>query len=181
MNTKPTPIEAKLAKFIYLNLNKVVTKSATHPVFCRLNLHNNCILKKLNSKVGMMYKMTYLRDELVKAPYNYGGQDDVENALIAIREVVKGAHTYKEYLFERINFLASEALHSLYKKDHEEWVERITSAIQKAKQNKKTTKRTSKKSTVKTVKSKSVKKTSKKVKPVERRRNKKGQFIKARR
>jgi len=176
MSTTPsTKLEEKIAKYLHQGITTAVTKAAVHPVFCRLNLHNNKLLKDINRRAKIVYQMAYTPEVLVEAPYEYGGDDNVENALIAIRELALNDHhaDHKEYIFKRIDFLTAEALHALYDRNHREWVQRIDRAIHEVKS---VISKPVKK--VKTVKS--VKKTSKK-KPVARLRNKKGQFIKRRR
>jgi hypothetical protein len=176
MNTTPsTTLEEKIAKYLHIGITTTVAKAAVHPVFCRLNLHNSKLLKTINRKAKIVYQMAYTPEVLIEAPYEFGGDDNVENALIAIRELAHGDHhgDHKEYIFKRIDFLTGEALHALYDRNHREWVQRIDRAIHEAKG---VVPKPVKK--VKTVKP--VKKTSKK-KSVTRLRNKKGQFIKRRR
>lgn len=180
--TNTHSLEAKLAKVIYNNLTPLVVTASTHPILSRLNLHNNKFLKKLNHKARMVYGMGYQPDILVKASYDRGGDDNIENALIAIRELTTEANHagHKEYIFKRLEFLANEAISALYDRNHEDWTYRINTAIEQARQRKKVVKPSKKKTT--TTKSKTVKKPiKKKAKPVQRRRNKKGQFIKSRR
>jgi len=191
MNTTTPTIEAKIARVIYHNLTPIVLKASTHPLFCRLNLHNNSLLKKVNHKAKMVYGMEYQPDILVKASYDRGGEDNIENALLSIQELVRGDHHagHKEYIFKRIEFLVNEAMSALYDRNHADWLQRIQTAILNAKALKESaTKKVKqvKKAPVKTTKKKivkiSVKKPiKKKVKLAPRRRNKKGQFIKARR
>jgi hypothetical protein len=177
MKTQPTTVEVKIAKLIHDNLPEAVIKASTHPLFCKLNLHNSSLLKKINQRASTLYKMSCQRDELVKAPYNYGGEDNLENALLAIQEIIKGDHDHREYLFERIGFLASEAINTYYEKNHTEWLTRIQTAIHNAKTTKKPVVIKSPKKTVKSVKNvKTV--VSKTKKPIGRPRNRKGQFIK---
>ena len=180
--TNTHSIEAKLAKVIYNNLTPFVVRASIHPVLSRLNLHNNRLLKKLNIKAKMLYYMSYEPDAIVKASYDRGGSDDIENALIAIRELATEANhaNHKEYIFERLKFLTNEAINALYDRNHEDWTYRINTAIEQARQKKKVAKPSKKKTT--TTKSKTTKKpVKKKTKSVQRRRNKKGQFIKSRR
>jgi len=179
-NTTPT-VEAKIAKFIYKNLAVNVVRASTHPLLCKLNLHNSTILKKINAKAGIVYKMAYNEDELVKESFDCGGSDDAENALLTILSLVRSNkhENHKEYIFKRIDYLASVALSSIYDRNHAEWVQRIHEAIHSARNviNKKpkTTKITKSK---KTPVSKKTVKTKTSAKPL---RNKKGQFVKARR
>ena len=172
MNT-PKPIEAKIAKFVHNTLPDVVIKAATHPILCKLNLHNSSLLKKINSKARVVYYMSYHQDELVKAPYSCEGGDNVESALFAILELINSDthENHKEFIFKRISYLANEALVSLREKNHQDWVQRIHVAIHAAK-----TKKPVKKTTP--VKPEKLVKPTKKKKPVKRLRNKKGQFIK---
>lgn len=174
MSTTPTPFEAKLAKVIYNNLTPLVVGASTHPIFSRLNLHNNTFLKKVNHKAKMVYGMSFQPDILVKASYDRGGEDNIENALIAINELVSSDHHagHKEYIFKRIEFLSTEALHALYNRNHQDWLTKISTAIQNAKTNTKVKKETKKKETTKR---KTVNKTKKTA--IKRLRNKKGQFI----
>jgi len=190
MSTTTTPtIEAKVARVIYHNLTPLVVNASTHPIFSKLNLHNNSLLKKINHKAKMIYGMSYQPDILVKASYNKGGEDNVENALLTIQELVRGSHHawHKEYIFKRIEFLTNEAISALYDRNHEDWLYKIQTAIHNAKSLKETVVRNvkqSKKVPAKVVK-KPVVKTKKKVtkskKAVKRLRNKKGQFISAKR
>jgi hypothetical protein len=180
--TNTTPFEAKLAKVIYNNLTPLVVTASIHPVLSRLNLHNNRFLKKLNIKAKMLYYMSYEPDAVVKASYDRGGDDNIENALIAIRELATEVNHagHREYIFKRLEFLTNEAINALYDRNHEDWTYRINTAIEQARQRKKVVKPSKKKAT--TTKSNTVKKPiKKKAKPVQRRRNKKGQFIKSRR
>jgi hypothetical protein len=120
--------------------------------------------------------MGYQPDILVKASYERGGEDSIENALLTIQELVRGNHhaDHKEYIFKRIEYLATEAISALYDRNHQEWLSKINTAIQNAK----TTKVTKK--LVKVVKSKTPVKATKK-KSVTRKRNKQGQFVSNRR
>lgn len=190
MNTTTPTIEAKIAKVIYNNLAPIVLRASTHPLFCRLNLHNNSFLKRVNHKAKMVYGMGYQPDTLVKASYYKGGEDDIENALLSIQELVRGDHhaDHKEYIFKRIEFLTNEAISALYDRNHKEWMQKIQTAIlnakalkvsiiEKVKQVKKVPAKTKKKIT----KVQTKKPLKKKNKLTPRRRNKKGQFIKARR
>jgi len=180
--TQPT-FEAKIAKAIYNNLTPFVVRASIHPVLSKLNLHNNRLLKKINTKAKMVYYMSYEPDAIVKASYDKGGEDNIENALLTIQELVHGDHhaDHKEYIFKRLDFLTSEAIEALYSRNHQDWLYRIGNAIQNAKE-KQTKKRSvvkpGKKTLIKPVK----KKTSKKTKTATpRRRHKKGQFISSRR
>jgi hypothetical protein len=173
MNTNTTPsFEAKVAKVIYNNLAPIVANAAVHPIFCRLNLHNSRLLKKINHKARMVYGMGYQPDILVKASYERGGEDGIENALITIQELVRGEHhaDHKEYIFKRLEYLATEAISALYDRNHQDWISKINTAIQNAKTNKVT------KKIVKDVKVKTSVKVTKK-KSTTRKRNKKGQFV----
>lgn len=186
MSTTQPTIEAKIARAIYHNLTPLVVKASTHPILCKLNLHNNDYLKKINRKTKMVYTMGYQPDVIVKASYDRGGEDNIENALLSIAELVRGDHheDHKEYIFKRINYLATEALTALHDRNHQDWLVKIGRAIQDAKTLVKEAK-VKKKPVKQVVKSaKSVK--SKKTKTVKklalaRRRNKKGQFIASRR
>jgi hypothetical protein len=180
--TTTTSLEAKLAKIIYNNLTPFVVRASIHPVLSKLNLHNNRFLKKLNHKARMVYGMGYQPDVLVKASYDRGGEDNIENALIAIRELTTDVNhaDHKEYIFKRLEFLTNEAINALYDRNHEDWTYRINTAIEQARQRRKVVEPSKKKTT--TTRSKTVKKpVLKKAKPTQRRRNKKGQFIKSRR
>ena len=182
--TTTTPFEAKLAKIIYNNLTPIVINASVHPVLSKLNLHNNKLLRKINSKAKMVYYMSYEQDAIVKSSYDRGGEDDIENALIAIRELVtEDNHAdHKEYIFKRLEFLANEAINALYDRNHQDWTYRITNAIEQARQKVKSSKKVkiSKKNAVIAPKTKK-KPVKRKIKTVQRRRNKKGQFIKSRR
>ena len=186
----PTPTEVKIAGFIYNNLGNLVTKAATHPVLCRLNLHNNKLLKKINNKAGIVYKMATQEDVLVKAPYYQGGEDNTENALMSIKELIcsEQHHGYKDFIFKRINFLVSEAMSDLYNRNHQDWVQRINAAIHAAKPVLKTVVKPARKAAAKKVtkvkvapKKKVIPTKSKKVKSVKRLRDKNGRFISRRR
>lgn len=178
MNT-PTQTEIKLAKFIQDNLPALVIRASTHPVFCKLNLHNNKLLKTINSRANLIYKMSYCIDDLVKAPYEFDGETKVDNALLAIRALLQSDRRgySEEYIIKRVGFLVDEALQAYYDVSHQSWVERVHNAIHKAK--KEITKK-AKVKTEKVIKSISKKKPVKVKKPVKRMRNSKGQFIKAR-
>ena len=181
-----TTLEAKIAKLIHKGITSAVIGAATHPVFCRLNLHNSDFLKKVNKRARIVYDMAYHRDETVQAPYNYGSDDNSENAFLAILDLVKGNHEHKEYIFERIQFLANEGLAALYRTDHENWIQRIHMAIHTASLAKQATSKP-----VKAVKKPKVDKKPNKVAkkvvkpkvkvPKKRKRDKMGRFIKARR
>jgi hypothetical protein len=180
--TNTTPFEAKLAKVICNNLTPFVVRASIHPVLSRLNLHNNKFLKKLNHKAKIVYGMSYQPDVLVKASYERGGDDNIENALIAIRELATEPNhaDHREYIFKRLEFLANEAINALYDRNHQDWTHRVNTAIEQARQKKKVVKSTKKKATA--TRSKTAEKPiKKKAKPLQRRRNKKGQFIKSRR
>lgn len=193
MSTTTPTIEAKVARIIYHNLTSLVVNASTHPIFSRLNLHNNSLLKKINHKAKMVYGMAYQPDILVKASYNRGGEDDVENALLTIQELVRGDHhaDHKEYIFKRIEFLTNEAISALYDRNHEDWMQKIQTAINNARilknnvlvkiKKKPTTKKTPVKLKKKTPIKLKKKTTVKRKRIVKRLRNKKGQFIKARR
>jgi len=174
MNT-PTQTEIKLAKFIQDNLPALVIKAGTHPIFCKLNLHNNKLLKTINTRASLIYKTSQCNDELVKASYEYDGETKVDNALLAIKALLQSDRRgyNSEYVIKRIEFLADEALAAYYEISHENWVQRIGSAIESAK-------KVVSKKTAKVVKVKPKAKTVKTKKPVKRLRNKKGQFIKVR-
>ena len=182
----PPSLEAKVAKVIYNNLAPIVAGASVHPIFCRLNLHNSRFLKRINHKARMVYGMAYQPDIFVKASYERGGEDSIENALLTIQELVRGEHhaDHKEYLFKRVEYLATEAISALYDRNHQEWLLKINTAIQSAKTSKvtkkavKVTKKVSK--VVKSIKAKSPVRTTKK-KPVSRKRNKQGQFVSNRR
>lgn len=178
MTTKTsTSFEAKLAKAIYLNLTPLVVNASTHPIFSKLNLHNSKLLKKINHKAKMVYGMSYQPDTLVKASYNRGGDDNIENALLAIHELIQGDHhaDHKEYIFKRLEFLTDEAINALYERNHQEWLTKIGTAIQNAKALKK------KKKTVPVKLKKKKPLSKKKITSCVRPRNKKGQFIRRRR
>lgn len=187
-------LEAKIAKLIHKGITDAVIGAATHPVFCRLNLHNNDFLKKVNKRARIVYDMAYHRDETIQAPYNCGSDDNSENAFLAILDLIKSNHEHKEYIFERIQFLANEGLAALYKTDHENWIQRIHTAIHTASLVKQVTSKPEKTSVkklkvdkrpikVKEKPAKVIRKTVKpKVKvPKKRKRDKMGRFIKARR
>jgi len=178
--TNTTPLEAKLAKVIYNNLTPFVVRASIHPVLSKLNLHNNRLLRKINTKAKMMYYMSYEQDAIIKASYDKGGEDNIENALIAIRELVtEDNHAdHKEYIFKRLEFLANEAINALYNRNHQDWTYRINTAIDEARQKAKSSKKKSTTTTKSKLKKKPVRK---KTKSLQRRRNKKGQFIKSRR
>ena len=182
---KPT-IEAKIARIIYQNLTPIVVKASTNPLLCKLNLHNNSFLKKVNYKAKMIYGMEYQPDILVKASYDMGSEDNIENALLSIHELIRGDYHagHKEYIFKRIEFLISEAITNLYERNHQEWLNKIGKAIQEARSSKKITKKQAKKPTKSTVKKNlkkdikpSIKSKSVKKKVIVRKRNKLGQFI----
>jgi hypothetical protein len=185
----PTKTEVKIAGFIYNNLGNFVSKAATHPILCRLNLHNNRLLKKINNKAGILYRMATQEDALVKAPYYQGGEDNTENALMSIKELIcsEQHYGYKDFIFKRINFLVCEAMSDLYNRNHQEWVQRINAAIHAArpvlKAVKKPLRKVAAKKSVKTKvapKKKAIVK-PKKVNSVKRLRDKKGRFISRRR
>lgn len=184
--TNKHTLEAKIARTIYHNLTPVVLRASTHPLLCKLNLHNNSFLKKVNHKAKMIYGMSYQPDILVKASYERGGEDDTENALLAIQELVRGNHhaDHKEYIFKRIEFLTNEAISSLYDRNHQDWLIKINRAIHEAKSLVKSVKKTKKATVTKTIK-KSVITLKKKIptrpKAVKRKRDKMGRFIKAKR
>jgi hypothetical protein len=183
MTTTTPTIEAKIAKIIYHNLTPLVLKTSTNPILCRLNLHNNSFLKKINHKAKMVYGMSYQPDILVKASYDRGGEDNVENALLTIQGLVRGDHhaNHKEYIFKRIEFLVNEAMSALYDRNHEEWMQRIQTAILSAKTTKKPVVKKATPKVKKTTTPKTKKKVIKSKKPVKRIRNKKGQFISTKR
>jgi hypothetical protein len=133
-NTTPT-IKAKIAKAVYNGITDTVIKASTHPVFCKLNLHNSSILKKINSKAFVAYTLAYHSDELVKAPYDQGGETDIENALLAIQSLVRGGRysDNKEFTFSRIDYLVNEGLSALYDQAHQDWLQRIQNAIHSVK------------------------------------------------
>ena len=166
----PTTTEIKIAKLIHENLPTLVIKAGTHPIFCKLNLHNNKFLKTINSRAGIIYKMSKCGDDLIKAPYDFDGESKVDNALLAIKALLESDRRgySEEYIIKRIDFLVDEALQSYYDISHQSWVERIHIAIHEVK------KEIGIKAKTK-LKSKSAKK-----KPVKRMRNSKGQFIKVR-
>jgi hypothetical protein len=168
--TTPTTTEIKLAKFIHDNLPTLVIKAGTHPFFCKFNLHNNKFLKTINSRAGLIYKMSECGDDLIKAPYDFDGESKVDNALLAIKALLESDRKgySEEYITKRVGFLVDEALQAYYDISHQSWVERVHAAIHEVK----------KELGVK-VKAK-VKSAGVKKKPVKRMRNKKGQFIKAR-
>jgi hypothetical protein len=177
--TTPTQTEIKLAKFIQDNLPALVIKAGTHPIFCKLNLHNNKLLKTINTRASLIYKMSRCSDDLVKAPYEFDGETKVDNALLAIRALLQSDRRgySEEYIVKRIGFLVDEALQSYYDVSHQSWVERVHSAIHEAK--KEIIKKTKVK-TKKPIKAVVKKKSIKVKKPVKRVRNSKGQFIEAR-
>ena len=131
----------------------------------------------------MIYGMSYQPDILVKSSYERGGEDNIENALLTIQELVRGDHhaDHKEYIFKRIEFLVNEAMSALYDRNHQDWLGKIGTAIQQAKQLKKS-KKPVKVDVKKNVKAATTNlKPLKKKKAVKRLRNKKGQFIANRR
>lgn len=157
--TTITPLEAKIAGVLHDNITNAVVKASTNRYLCKLNLHNNTFLKKLNHRLGVIHRLATEGETLVQSPYEHGSDDGVENALLAIRHLIEGNYYgSREFLFKRLDFITSSALSELYDRRHREWIDRITAAIQNASS------------------TKSVKRT----KPVQRKqpRNKKGQFIK---
>jgi len=175
-----TKTEIKIAKFIHENLPTLVIKAGTHPLFCKLNLHNSGLLKKLNARANIIYKMSSCEDVLVKAPYNLNGESDIDNALLSIKALLQSDYhgEYKDYIFKRIGFLVDEALRAYYDVSHQSWVQRIHNAIHAAKKEI-AVKTKDKKSAIKKKQLIKVKPTKAK-KPIKRARNSKGQFIKAR-
>jgi hypothetical protein len=182
MNTTPNT-EAKIAKFIYKNLPTIVARAGVHPIFCRLNLHNNKFLKAVNTRAGIVYKMAYCQNELITERYDQGGETKVDDALLAIKALLKSDwHAYhKDYIVKRIEFLTNEALQAYYSVSRDSWVERVHNAIQEAKRQEKA--KSKKKPTITKSKKKPVQKkklVTKSKKVTKRARNSKGQFIKAR-
>ena len=187
MNT-PTPLEVKIAGLIHNNLGNLVAKAAVHPVFCRLNLHNNKLLRKVNNRASILYKMATQEDILIKAPYYQGGEDNTENALMSIHELLRSEQHcgHREFLFKRIGFLVSEAMSDLYNRNHQEWVQRINDAITAARPTLKAIAKPARKAAAKAAKKKVTPKKkpitkAKKLKTVKRLRDKKGRFISKRR
>ena len=192
--TTTTSLEAKLAKIIYNNLTPFVVRASIHPVLSKLNLHNNRLLKKLNTKAKMVYYMNFEPDAIVKDRYERGGEDNIENALLTINELVSSDYhaNHKEYIFKRINYLTTEALTALHDRNHQDWLNRINTALENARVLKKTLKKSNKsvkrenlKDTAtnykKTVKSLPKRKKSLKKAALARKRNKLGQFTSNRR
>lgn len=164
MNTTPS-LKAKLAKFTHDNLPDLIGKAAVHPLFCKLNLHNNSLLKKINSKACDYYSYVYHGDALVRASFNCGGDDILENSLIAIERLSRNNNLNTEFVFKRINFIVNEGLQALYDRNHQEWIKRIDNAIHESKT---TT------STSKLIKKPKITKKNVQL------RNKKGQFVSTR-
>ena len=135
MSTTTPTIKAKIAKAVYNGITDTVIKASTHPIFCKLNLHNCNILKKINSKAFVAYTLAYHSDDLVKAPYDQGGETDIENALLAIQSLVRGGmySDSKEFTFNRIDYLVNEGLNALYDQSHQDWLQRIQNAIHSVK------------------------------------------------
>jgi hypothetical protein len=135
MSTTTPTIKAKIAKAVYNGITDTVIKASTHPIFCKLNLHNSKLLKTINNKAFVAYKLAYHTDDLVKAPYDRGGETDVENALLAIQSLVRGGnYSYnKEFTFNRIDYLVNEGLSALYDQSHQDWLQRIQNAIHSVK------------------------------------------------
>jgi hypothetical protein len=136
MSTTTPTIKAKIAKVIYNSITDTVIKASTHPIFCKLNLHNNRVLKTINSKAFVAYKLAYHSDDLIKAPYDRGGETNVENALLAIQSLIRSGGLYnnnKEFILKRIDYLVNEGLGSLYDQNHQDWMKRIQSAIHSVK------------------------------------------------
>jgi hypothetical protein len=155
-----TPLEAKIAKFLHTGITNAVVKASSNRYFCRFNLHNNTFLKRLNNRLNIAYRTVFDEKSVVEAPYNYGSEDGVENALLAIRQLIDGGYTgNREYLFKRLDYLTNRALNDLYDRNHRDWIQRIDQAIHAAK-----------------VQEKPVVKARRR--PVDRPRDKKGRFTK---
>jgi len=122
-----TTFEAKIAKSIHDKFTSVISRLSSSSPFAGVNLNESLLVKAIERRLSIAYRAVLDEKNLIEEPYSvYGSVDSVENALLAIKDLITGGYCgNRNYLFKRLDFLTTSALNDLKERNHTEWIQRI--------------------------------------------------------